>query len=202
MATGYTSMIGEGASFEKFVLRCARAMGALIMMRDDPWDAPIPERFEPSDYHARALAEAQKRLAQLQAMTEAEAEAEARKAHRQVVASVARSRKKDLELRAKYEAMLKQVRAWKPPTVDHRGLKNFMLEQIESSLAFDCSESAGETDMPAEISAKEWRSDRIAEAKRDIAYHTKEHAAEVSRTEERNEWIAALRRSLGKGRRP
>jgi hypothetical protein len=36
MPTGYTAAIKDGISFEKFVWDCARGMGALVMMRDEP----------------------------------------------------------------------------------------------------------------------------------------------------------------------
>jgi hypothetical protein len=36
MPTGYTAAIGEGIEFDKFVMQCARAMGACVMMRDEP----------------------------------------------------------------------------------------------------------------------------------------------------------------------
>jgi len=60
MPTGYTYPVVEGkiTEFSDFALSCARAFGALITMRDDPHDTPIPETFEPSDYNAKKLAEA------------------------------------------------------------------------------------------------------------------------------------------------
>ena len=64
MPTGYTASVADGrvTEFAPFALQCARAMGALIMMRDEPHDAPIPERFEASDYYSKSLAEARERL--------------------------------------------------------------------------------------------------------------------------------------------
>jgi hypothetical protein len=47
MPTGYTAPIADGMTFEQFALGCARAFGALVTMRDEPSDAPIPERLEP-----------------------------------------------------------------------------------------------------------------------------------------------------------
>ena len=60
MPTGYTLELydGKDITFEEFVLKCARAFGALINMRDEPRDAPIPERFEPSYYHLKELIKA------------------------------------------------------------------------------------------------------------------------------------------------
>ncbi len=63
MPTGYTADIAKGITFQQYAWSCARAFGALVMMRDEPSDAPIPEAFTPSDYHVKALAEARAKLA-------------------------------------------------------------------------------------------------------------------------------------------
>ena len=45
MPTGYTADIQDGkiTTLREYALSCARAFGALIMMRDDPHDAPIAD---------------------------------------------------------------------------------------------------------------------------------------------------------------
>lgn len=73
MPTGYTAdLMEKGMEFKPFVLQCARAFGALITMRDDSLDAPIPEKFEPDDYHIKKLAEAIQEQKRLQSMTDDE----------------------------------------------------------------------------------------------------------------------------------
>lgn len=71
MPTGYTHEVqsGEVTDFPTFTMQCARAFGALIMMRDDPSDAQIPEQFEPSDYNRRARERAVAELQRLQNLT-------------------------------------------------------------------------------------------------------------------------------------
>ena len=73
MPTGYTAAIADGVTFEQFALNCARAFGALIDMRDEPSDAPIPERFEPSNYHEKKIAEINDELVRLKEMSQDEA---------------------------------------------------------------------------------------------------------------------------------
>lgn len=53
MPTGYTAAVEDGTitEFDDFAWQCARAFGALIMMRDDPMSAPIPQKFEPTAEH-------------------------------------------------------------------------------------------------------------------------------------------------------
>lgn len=199
MPSGYTSDLYEGKpqTFEQFVLSCARAFGALIMMRDEPWDATIPEKFEPSDYHDRALAEAEQRLERVVSMSQDDLAAELRteglKRHRMIRESQVKAR----AVRERCEAMLAEVEAWTPPTSDHDGLKKFMREQLEETIRFDGDERdyyslyALLPDDP-----REYRQQQIEKAKRDIAYHTDERRKEIERTESRNAWVAALRESL------
>lgn len=194
MPTGYTASIAEGISFKDFVMQCSRAMGALVMMRDEPFDAPIPERFEPSSYHAERLADAEKDLAWYMNMADSEAERERLKEFEASMDSREKCIKSANELRAKYEAMRQQVAAWEPPTPDHEGLRDFMLQQIDESIKFDCNTSYyGEPEL---YSTRGWRDIKIMKARRDIEYHTAEQAKEVEHTEQRNAWLKALRDSL------
>lgn len=192
MPSGYTEMISRGVSFQEFALGCARAFGATISMRDDPPDAPIPDEFEPSDYHLKKIEDAKARLYDLQRMTPDEIRTAAEKAGRELVAYWTGSNDRKAELRAKYEAMLAEVESWTPPTPEHEGMKKFMRDQITESIRWDCSSSGA----PEPKDAPAWHAEQIALAERDIAYHTKEHAEEVERCRQRTEWVRALRRSL------
>lgn len=197
MPTGYTAAVKDGITFEQFAMQCARAMGALIMMRDEPFDAPIPERFEPSSYHLKKLAEVEKNLARYQNMSDSEVDRERLKEFQEAVAYREERIKSGNDLRSKYEAMRAQVDAWVPPTPEHEGFRDFMLRQLDESIKFDCSTAYySEPDLHG---AAAWRDMKIAQARRDIEYHSAEHAKEVERTESRNAWLKALRDSLKAG---
>lgn len=55
MPTAYTSFVAdnENFTFPEFAMLCAREFGALASMRDEPLDAPVPERFEPDDFYRK-----------------------------------------------------------------------------------------------------------------------------------------------------
>ena len=196
MPTGYTAQIAEGMTFEEFVMRCARGMGACIDLRDEPISTPIPDRFEPSDYHLTKRAAAEMELSRLSRMSMAEAEEAARAEFLTAQADHAAHMRKNDDLRQKYEEMLAQVRAWQPPTPDHAGMKKFMVEQLTSSIDFDCDNSYYRDRPPHRLSGPDWLATKMAAAQHDIDYHTKEHEKEVERVESRNTWLAALRESL------
>ena len=196
MPTGYTAAVVEGISFRDFVMRCARAMGACIMMRDDPHDAPIPVRFEPSDYHTKELKRVEKELAELKSLSDSQASAKARSEAKKESTDAERIIREKNEQRGKYEAMLSQVRAWVPPTPDHASFKQFMIEQLTGSIDFDCDTKYYLDKKQLVLSGPEWKAGRLKSLLHDLDYHKREHAEEISRTESRNDWIAKLRESL------
>lgn len=191
MPTGYTEIIERGATFEQYVWRCARGMGALIMMRDDALNAPIPQRFEPdtSCYDA-TIAKAQSRLRELRGMKPEAVQAAADAAHAAAVESIRASNAHSQGITDAYVAMRKRVVAWDPPA-DHAGLKRFMLDQIDL-----CLEHRGPIREPKRQAPRAWLAEQLAAAERDIAYGTERRDAEIARAAERNAWIAALRESV------
>lgn len=196
MPTGYTHSVqtGEITDFPSFAMQCARAFGALIMMRDDPSDAPVPERFEPSEFNRRAIGEAIDRLQKLNDMSPSEAQRAAQQDH---AAAMARWRERSIEdaqQRVRYQAMIDKVIRWQEPSTDHTRLKEFMLEQLLESVRFDCG---GKYNPYPRIQRwPDWLEDQRAKAIRDMQYHQKADAEELQRTESRNQWVLQLRASL------
>lgn len=196
MPTGYTHDIKDGISFKTFALNCARAFGACVELRDAPsGSAHIPEAFEPSDYHLKAAEKARGDLAALEAMTTAELERGAAKTYDDAETNRVMRLREIAEQRAAYEAMLAKVRAWSPPTEEHKGLHQFMAEQIIESIRFDCGGDYYDTPT-ARMTGSEWASQRRAGLTRDVEYHTKNYAEEVTRAKGRTAWVTALRASL------
>lgn len=193
MPTGYTYPVIEGkiTEFSDFALSCARAFGALITMRDDPHDAPIPETFEPSDYSAKKLEEAKSRLAELNQMTVAAAEAAASAAFEAAMKSHQEYEDRETAGERRLETMLAKVKAWTPPTANHVEMKNFMVEQLTIS-----KRGSYRSPVPTKMSGKDWLVAEIEKAHRDIGYHAAEHAKEVERAAGRTEWVRQLRGSL------
>jgi hypothetical protein len=199
MPTGYTSEITADTTLEEFALKCARAFGALITMRDDPNDAPIPE-FKPSVYHVDRIVAAKERISALSAMTPQQCEAEIDKEASARARERANSKAESDAKRSAYEAVLAKVHAWTPPTEDHKGLKAFMIEQITESIRFDChdDEFLDRVYPMTRKTVAEWHAAAMESARHDLAYHTSENAAEIARVESRNKWVRDLRNSLRK----
>lgn len=192
MATGYTHPVIDGkiTSLRQFVLRCARGMGATIMMRDEPLDAPIPERFEPhTSYHDEKIAAARLALATLPMLDASEADRLAGEEFDAAMAQHVKYETEEAAGRARLISLRDQTAAWETGA---EGIKDFMLEQLDMTIG----KGSWTPEPPERLTAEDWRRRALEKASRDLAYHETERAKEISRTEERNRWLATLRASL------
>lgn len=196
MPTGYTAKLMEkGETFEEFVWTCARAFGALITMRDDPHDAPIPQKLEPSKYYLESLEKAKRDYAELINMNDS---AKLGFGERKKAEDIAQSQDwtaKRTEENKRIEKMEALVKKWEPPSGDHVELKEFMLQQLDvsrHSLEYDY-ESIGKAKEKAPV---DYYAEAVSRAERNIEYYTEEWEKEVERTNGRNRWLQQLRESL------
>jgi hypothetical protein len=196
MPTGYTAEIleKEGMTFKEFALKCARAFGACITMKEDSLDKAIPDKFEPSDYYLKNHREAIKDLHSFTHKSEGELKKQYESELKEAIESSKKSRKRVLAENDKFDSMLAQVRDWEPPTEDHVELKNFMIQQIDISRT-DTSyyqivtpESYG--------SFEKWKERKMDRLSNGITYHKENHEAEVERCSKRTKWVNDLRESL------
>lgn len=128
MATGFTHDVVNGniTSFKEFALKCSRAFGALITLRDDPLTSDIPDKIEPStDYYDRGIKNSIARLKDLRQMSFDDAEYEAEKDYQDSLEEWQASKKRASLERTRLNAMLSKVNAWNPPTSDHTNMKDF-----------------------------------------------------------------------------
>lgn len=190
MPTGYTENVQSGkvTELKDFALQCARAFGALIDMRDDPFDAQIPSEIKPSAYHLDELTKAEADLAAFEKMDDDEVRAAAKERNEKALSSYAEACARQERIRANYTAMLEKVNAWTPPTPDHQKFKEFMAEQITISIQGDCYS----LDEPKAITAGEWLSERRQELNWSIAYHRKCHERDVEMAAEKTSWLKSL----------
>lgn len=194
MPTTYTARIyeGENVTFGEFVMACARAMGRLIDMKEEPPDALVPDEILPSPRYAQNLGRHRRRLAELEAQTPWQADAEAARWHAEAVRETEKSNAVARVRRERFQAMLAEVLAWQPPTPDHGSLKQFMTEQLQSAIERECTEMA----LPEPMSGEEWQEMHAANERRMAEYYEREAAQEEERVRWRTGWIRALRGSL------
>ena len=196
MPTGYTAkLMEEGQSFSDFIMLCARAFGAAISMKEDSLETPIPEAFQPSAFYRELIDTAAQRKAELDAMTSAERIAFGEQQRQKDITSCDESIRRLTVENARLKDMEIQVRAWEPPSTDHTGLKDFMLEQIRVCL-HDSSYTEQGLKTALEKSPCAYYSEAVLRAEHDIEYYAKEEKKEIERVAGRNKWVRQLRDSL------
>lgn len=202
MPNGYTAAIEDrDVSFEEFVWTCARGMDALIMMRDDSLNTPIPKRFEPSDHYQKALQQDRMKLIAIEGMTPEEIKKQAKDDFDREMKSWQESIDRKSKLKLRYERMLAKVEEWQPPSKDHEGLKKLMIDQLKQSIDWDCDDSYYQDNVPQLKTPAVWKKEQMGSLQHDIEYHERQHKEEVERTEGRNEWIEQLRNSVPQPKR-
>lgn len=207
MATGYTHKIGEDPkfTFQQFAVGCMRAFGACIEQRDDDMnDAPkLRKKSKRDNYHFNKLNGIRERI---KAFKKIKGSKLKERGLKRIVSGLRynfEAIEREQKLRVRYEAMLKEARAYQPPTTEHENFKKFMIEQLESSLKFDCGGSY-HTDAViklgrelTELSARSEKRRLKEEIDRDLEYHTKHFKEDMERDAGANKWIIDAYTSLG-----
>ena len=191
MPNGYTADIHDGkdVSFKDFALSCARAFGAFIHQRDDNVKDK-PKLREKDNYHIKKINEAEMWVKPTKAEFDAYVVKQTAYYNEQI------NKRKKLKIR--YENMLKQATYWTPPTKEHEGLKQFMIEQLTESMNFDCSFDYYERELEKlkNYTYKEYVKDMCDYNKRDIKYHTEQLKKDADGDNKANKWITDLYKSL------
>lgn len=192
MPTANTQAIIDGADFKEYAKICARSFGALIHMRDEPFDAPITLPVV-SEYHANRISESTALLKFLDASSPEIFWERAKEEYQKDLEHYNQSVEKVKEIKAKYDLIQEQAENWACPSKDHEEFKKFMVSQIADSRAWDCKSYA---EKPKLLTGEEWRKKMLEKATKDLAYHTAELEKEQKRVAQRTEWIVQLQESL------
>jgi hypothetical protein len=171
-------------------------MGGLIHMRDDGMYEPIRRpspSFDSIEHHREGIEEAQTELDRLKGLSDEQAQHELDAMNQKRMKEHEEKVVRRTAVRNRLLNMRDQVVAWSPPTDDHKGLKKFMLQQLDETIKFD-----GDIPEPPELETdlKERRRLRVEWAERDLAYHTKHKAESETRHEGRTDWMDQLEASV------
>lgn len=153
MATSYTACImnqtkENPVSFREFVLKCAKTFIPIRYNEDIfiDWDKMKTFSFEPNiTYLQERLAYVECELFDLVTIYKEKGKEKTflEKVEKTYEENLQKYKEKCIqveELKKRYSEMLDKVQAWEPPSPSHENLKNFMLEQLKSSIEYDCNE--------------------------------------------------------------
>jgi len=199
MPTGYTYGVVEGKTktFKEFATDCMRAFGACVHMRDDDGDVPYRKR-EPSDYHTNEIEKANQMIKEAQDLSDDEIIAKEKERLESGIPYHTEQIEKAKIGELRLVAMLEDVRKWIPPTDEHKPFKNFMIEQIESTIKHDSDTSYHDKELAAiteklvSLNADSVREQMRKVAYKNLEYHTKEYNADVKRCDDSNKWVSDL----------
>lgn len=194
MPTGYTADVvtGKLTDFPTFALQCARAFGACIMQRDDPMDEP-PKLREVSEYYRTAVTSARAELAAFEALGPDELKALCESDYTRRKASWSARQREVAIVAARLDKMTRDVKEWTPPTPEHQGLKDFMIQQLVETRKFDGTARGEE---PVRRNTDDYAAERLRELERAVEWSDEALRDEVKRCSEQNTWITALYASL------
>jgi hypothetical protein len=206
MPTGYTAGILDGKvnTFEEFATVCTRAFGATIHMRDNPMDFPYEPRT-PSDYHTNSIQSKRERLEEIESMSDEKIVEDFNTQLGEDLKYHQTKMEEDKRNLEKLNSMLESAKSWVPPTEDHQPFRNFMIEQIESTIKVDGDPSYHvnkmvgiKKQMEEGINPKEYREETIQEIKSQISYHETEYQKELVRCKDSNDWMDKFFESIKK----
>lgn len=193
--TGYTAKIYDGTNTDPkdFILTVARGLGFLIHMRDDSFEAPIRKREEPREdsYTMKSLQEYyEKREFFAKALNETILEQQEKDIN-EAMRRAKEAEKEYSKLRERYMSVRGKIEEWKPVTEAGRRVKEYALEQIDSSIDFDCNYNPWQW-VPQPVSASEYRRERLAFYDRMIKSAEESLARDRHNAVETNRWIDEL----------
>ena len=200
LANGYVHALVEGdLTLKEWTLQCARAFGALISMRDDPMDTPIPQEIKPDSYYKESLDKAQERLSLSSSMTNEELLAEEITYCKECLQSLRKGYEEGKKQLAILKSMREQVEAWTPPE-ECINLKEYMLKSLDEADAstdfYDYEIAKLENRLKNPKSASELRDSKKAAALKDVEYYGNQYEKQVKQCNEATAWIKALINSL------
>lgn len=203
MGTGYTAGILNGSikTFKQFATQCIRAFGGAIHMRDDDWDAPYrPDEVD--EHYVEQVKECEEKIEKLSKLSNDE---------------LIEMRKNDLiddknrylkyikdkeEAKIKLEVFLAEANNYVPPTSEHQGIKDFMIQQLTDTIKWDGDASYYEKEVEKlnksleNIDPYQVRKELMEDAIEDLSRQKRYLAEEVSRVNSRNEWSKQYLESL------
>lgn len=194
MPTGYTYKVSEqDVPFEEFVWSCAKAMGAFIHMRDDSSGSSVRLPEPPDNHYEEQLEKAQAKLVSLHGMDLEQVQRTLDLKWEDEIVSIKESIQKEKTILARYTSMLNKVKDWVPPTEQHVGLKDFMIEQLTSSIKFDTGSTYYQDRLAKQKpKAEEWLKTEIESTKDSIRYYAEQKRKQNERYEANVKWINEL----------
>ena len=206
MPTGYTAGIidGEITTFEQFATQCSRAFGATIHMRDNPLDSPYEPRT-PSEYYVNSLQSQREKLEETKTMTDEAIVQDFETLLKDSLEYYERELEKTKVNLGRLNSIMESAKSWVPPTEDHEGVRDYMIDQLEITIKADGDPSyhvnkivQAKKELEEGIDPKVYREEKIKEIEDRISYYEGEVQKELERCKQSNDWMDKFLESIKK----
>ena len=212
MPTGYTSFIEDGKvkTAKQFLHLCLRAFGVCINMRDDSlkltddYTEDISKGYqEDINYHKKQLTSAEKKLSEIQSMTEEELCKKYIKETSDNVQRYLKAEDKRSQNNKKYLEIRNAIEDW-DCNPEFQNIKDFAINQIDISMDKSdyyqkAIEKYGEpTKEGFQKNKEEYLKKLIDDAKWDVNYHTEELEKAIDRKEKNLKFYKEFKEELNK----
>lgn len=203
MPTGYTAKLFDGydQSFEEFAIQCSRAFGAYAHMKDEPCSIDVPEMI-PFDltHEYDNIGYALQLFVDFQNQSDESVEIKMKQEYEYSLEKLQSSIKQKRAAQQRYEDMLRKVEAWTPPTENHHGIKEFMMQQLKDSLVSDCSiDSEKQQIQELQKNNETFEEYRVRETEalqNNLQFAKEQLERKITEIQEKNQWIQEFRKSL------
>jgi hypothetical protein len=206
MPTGYTAGIIDGkiTTFEQFATQCSRAFGATIHMRDNPLDSPYEPRT-PSEYYVNSLQSQREKLEETKTMTDEAIVQDFETLLKDSLEYHERELEKTKVNLGRLNSIMESAKSWVPPTEDHEGVRDYMIDQLEITIKADGDPSyhvnkivQAKKELEEGIDPKVYREEKIKEIEDRISYYEGEVQKELERCKQSNDWMDKFLESIKK----
>jgi hypothetical protein len=206
MPTGYTAGIIDGkiTTFEQFATQCSRAFGATIHMRDNPLDSPYEPRT-PSEYYVNSLQSQREKLEEMKTMTDEAIVQDFENLLNDSLKYHERELEKTKVNLGRLNSIMESAKSWVPPTEDHEGVRDYMIDQLEITIKADGDPSyhvnkivQAKKELEEGIDPKVYREEKIKEIEDRISYYEGEVQKELERCKQSNDWMDNFLESIKK----
>ena len=206
MPTGYTAGIIDGkiTTFEQFATQCTRAFGATSHMRENPLDSPYEPRT-PSEYYVNSLQSQREKLEETKTMTDEAIVQDFENLLNDSLKYHERELEKTKVNLGRLNSIMESAKSWVPPTEDHEGVRDYMIDQLEITIKADGDPSyhvnkivQAKKELEEGIDPKVYREERIKEIEDRISYYEGEVQKELERCKQSNDWMDKFLESIKK----
>jgi vacuolar-type H+-ATPase subunit I/STV1 len=204
MPTGYTAGIidGEINTFNEFAIGCIRAFGATIHMRDEPNNKPYEPRV-PSSYHKNRIIALKKERELINNTSDEELIFQAKNAIYGDITKYKKHIEETKQKKTKLDNILDKAYKFNPPTEEHVGFKDFMIQQLKDTikqdgdtLYYEDALNTAELSLKSIFDAKQIRKDKLTSIAENLEYCKTAYNKEVTGCHDSNKWVDDLFQAL------